>query len=108
MVDLLRPKTELDEVLADGKPTGEYQVMVDVLVEVDGKPVTLKLSPAEALKKMKTDASYANLFKANSVSGVGGNSGAGSGGTGKVDLTTISQADYRKLRKEHPEMIFGR
>jgi vacuolar-type H+-ATPase subunit I/STV1 len=100
MVDLLRPKTELIEVTVDGKPTGEYQVVVEM--EVEGKSV--KLPPAEAVKKMKEDASYSNLFKANVVSGLGKDTSA-SGTTGKVDLKHLSQAEYRKLRKENPALL---
>jgi hypothetical protein len=105
MIDLLRPKTSLEAVKnAAGEETGEYQVIVDL--EVAG--VTTKLSPTDAVKKMKEDASYANLFKSNVVSGAGSNSGTGSAAVGAPDWANMDQATYRKLRKEHPELIFGK
>jgi len=109
MIDLLRPKTELFEVVdTDGKPTGEYQVLVELELSVDGKPTAMKLTPVEAVKKMREDAGYSNLFKANVISGLGKDTGGTPGTHGTVDIKNMSQADYRKMRKEHPELIYGK
>jgi exonuclease VII large subunit len=108
MVDLLRPKTELAEVKdAEGKPTGEYQVLVALDTVVDGKAVTLKLNPADAVNKMKEmPEQFGNLFKANVVSGMGANSGTGTRtSAGKVDVKNMSQTEYRRLRRDHPEVL---
>jgi hypothetical protein len=105
MIDLLRPKTELAAVMdAAGQPTGEFQVMVEI--EVEGKPT--KMTPADAVKKLRDQPEWSNLFKANVVSGLGKDTGATPGANGKIDVKNMSQADYRKLRKTNPELIFGR
>jgi hypothetical protein len=82
--------------------------------EVDGKSVVTQLPPDAAMKRMKQlPALYGNLFKANVVSGIGGNSnttGQPAGPSGPVDFKALAKnpADYMKLRKEHPEAVYGR
>jgi hypothetical protein len=107
MVMTLKPYTKLVPV----EGTGEFQVVVDLEDEVDGKPVITRMSPEAAVKRMKElPLIYGGFFKTNVVAGVGGNSGAGAGAgtSGKVDISKLSQTEYRALRKAHPEQIYGR
>jgi hypothetical protein len=110
IVSLLRPKTKMVPVLdGAGKETGDYQVVVDLDDVVDGKPAVTQLTPQAAVKRMKElPETYGNLFKSGVVSGVGSNSATGGlspGSAGKVDLKNMSQDQYRKTRKEHPELL---
>lgn len=98
LVTVLRGRTKLTE----DKPTVEFDTVND-----KGETVTLLLSPAEAVKRLKDDhARYGNLFKSNVVGGIGG---TGSSGTalskGKVDVTKISMEEYMKRRKENPASL---
>jgi hypothetical protein len=72
-----------------------------------GDAVTLVLTPEDAVKRMKElPDQYANLFKPNVVSGMGGGTATGGGpGQGRVDVRKLSPAEYRKLRAEHPERL---
>jgi uncharacterized FlaG/YvyC family protein len=103
-------KSSAKLVPLDGS-TGEFQVVVDLADEVDGKPVTTQLPPDAAMKRMKElPALYGNLFKANVVSGIGGNSntaGQPAGHAGTPDFKNMTPAQYAKLRKEHPELVYG-
>jgi hypothetical protein len=107
LVNLLRPKTNVEPLVVDGKETGEFKVVVDLDDLVEDKPVVTKLDPDAAVKRMRELKSlYGNLFKANVVSGVGGNSNTDSGsGSGKVDVTKLTPARYQKLRKENPALL---
>ena len=101
VIAILRPDTRLVEALdADGKPTGEMIAKVEFSdVDKDGKPVTLDLTVAEAVKRMSELEEYANLFKADGVGGAGGTNR----GSGKpLDAKAIAKnpALYRKLRAE--------
>jgi hypothetical protein len=70
------------------------------------------LSPDAAMKRMKQlPALYGNLFKANVVSGIGGDSnttGQPAGPSGPVDFKNMTPAVFQKLRKEHPELVYGK
>ena len=108
LVSLLRPKTKTVEVTdAAGKGTGEFQIVVALDDVVDGKPVVTELSPDAAVKRMKAlPEMYGNLFKSNVVSGVGANTATGSQlPGGKLDLKSMSQAQYREIRAKHPELL---
>ena len=100
MVNTLRPYTTLVPVKdANGKDTGEYQVMVAL---DEGNGTVTQLSPEAAMKRMKElPELYGNLFKANVVSGVGSTSSTAgtAGNSGPVDRN-LSQDEYRKHRKE--------
>lgn len=100
IVSMLGSRAEAAEVLdKDGKPTGKFatQIKWDSL-DAQNQPITLQLSPIEAIKRMKDDtARWGNLFKANLKGGLG-NMNVGGGGGGKVDLT--DPAAYRKNRQQ--------
>lgn len=86
IVALLRPLTRLTEVVdGEGNPVpGEFIPKVKLSdLDKDGKPVTLDLTVAEALKRMKDRPSdFGNLFKSGVAGGIGGTSGSGIGGAG--------------------------
>lgn len=72
-------------------------------------PIITRRTPADAVARMKelTDK-YGGLFKSNIVSGVGGSSATGGltpGANGRVDVTKLSPEQYRKIRKENPELL---
>jgi len=103
IVAILQPDTRLVESLdAEGHPTGEMIAKVEFSdVDKDGKPVTLDLTIAEAVKRMSEMDEYANLFKTDGVGGVGGTNNAR--GTKSLDVKKIAATDpalYRKLRAE--------
>lgn len=110
---LLRPWTRLMEITDEktGKPTGAFKPMVD-FPDVDtntGEAVILPRTPEEAVKRMKElPESYGNLFKSGVVSGIGSSSATGglsSGAGGKIDVAKLTPEQYRKIRKEHPELL---
>ena len=100
VVALLESKTRLVEALdGDGQPIpGEFVVRVKMDdVDSAGKPTTLDLSVAEALKRMKDRSDeFGNLFKSGVSGGLGGSSGKG--GTKEVDPSKLSPEEYRKWR----------
>lgn len=99
IVELLRSKTKLVE----GVPMVDFP---DTHAET-GESIVTQLSPADAVKRMKELATvYGNLFKSNVVPGVGGSSRAdGFSGSGKIDPSKLSPAQYRKVRAENPELL---
>ena len=102
IVAILQPDTRLVEALdSEGKPTGEMIAKVEFSdVDKEGKPVTLDLTIAEAVKRMSEMDEYANLFKTDGAGGVGG---ANRGGGKPLDAKKIAATDpalYRKLRAE--------
>ena len=113
VVSLLRPMTKLVEDLsADGKPTGQWKTMIDFPdVDDKGESFVAQRSPEETVKRMKELGEYANLFKANVVSGVGANSATGGMSPGSGGRLTPQQIkklpaeQYAKLRKENPELL---
>lgn len=98
IVALLEKDTRLsEETDSDGNPTGDFTPKVKMQdVDKDGKPITLDLTVAEALKRMKDRAEdYGNLFK----SGVAGGLGASGGKSGKdVDPSKMTPDQYRAWR----------
>jgi hypothetical protein len=111
----LRPWTRLIEVVDEktNKSTGRYKVVVDFpdVNATTGDPEMTTRSPEEAVKRMKELPDiYGNLFKANVASGIGANStgGASLGGDGKLtakQISSLSPAKYREIRREHPEYL---
>jgi len=104
---LLIPKTKLVESLdSDGKPSGAYAPKVSFPdTDKDDKPIVLELTVPEAVKRMKELPQYGNLFEGDKKGGVGG---TGSLKGKAIDLAKIAatdQAQYRKLRKEKPELF---
>ena len=101
IVNMLQSNTRLVEELdAEGKPTGDLVPKVKLSdTDKDGKPVTLELSPIEAVKRMKDMDRFLNLFKGAGTGGIGGMNR--SGGT-QPTLKNLAKdpAAYRKARKE--------
>jgi hypothetical protein len=106
IVDMLRARTQLAEVIVDGNPTGQYNPIVKFNdTNEAGKAVVLDLSPVDALKRMKELKQHHNLFKGTATSGLG-ESGS-SAETGKAPfLEDIigDPAKYAKWRKENPDL----
>jgi len=102
IVAIVRPNTQLSEELdSEGKPTGNLVPIVTLKdKDKDGKPVTLKLSPKDAVKRMKEMDEYLNLFKGEGTGGLGGMNRGGS--AKQTDLKNLAKdpAAYRKARKE--------
>lgn len=101
IVALLQSKTRLAEVRDDeGNPTGNFkpEIRFDD-VDKEGKPVTLTLTPDEAVKRMREMEDYLNLFKGEGVGGLGQNNQIGGK---KLDAKELAQdaATYRKARAE--------
>jgi hypothetical protein len=100
VVAILRPSTKVVETVdAEGKPTGEYEAMVDFAdKDKAGKPVTVRLTPADAVKRMRELPDFGNLFEGT---GVGGRGGQSRGTGGKLDLKTLATdpVAYREARK---------
>ncbi len=100
VVALLEGKTRLVEALdGDGHPIpGEFVVRVKMEdVDKEGKPTTLDMTVAEALKRMKDRVDeYGNLFKSGVAGGLGGTSGKG--GSKEFDPSKATPEEYRKWR----------
>ncbi len=106
---ILRPATKLSEKLDDtGKPTGNLEPRVSFQdLDKEEKPILLDLTVDEAVKRMTELQQHGNLFQGNKTGGLGGSGGANSK-TGKIDIVKIAREDpaqYRKLRKERPELL---
>jgi len=88
--------------MVDEEPMINFPIRAD-----DGAVEILQMTPADAVKKMKTlTTQYGGLFKSNIVSGVGGTSGVGGGsGAGKIDPGKVSMEEFMRLRKEQPERL---
>lgn len=81
-----------------GKPTGDLETRIKRTVVKDGKAITLDLTPMEAVKSMKEDPSYGNLFKAGVVGGIGGAAPRTAGAPGS--LSNMTQAEINKKYRE--------
>ena len=102
IVALLKPNTQLvEDVDEEGKPNGILIPKVTFSdVDKEGKPLTLQLTPKEAVKRMKEKDSYANLFKDPGTGGVGGRNV--SSPKGNVDIVEIAKdpKKYREYREK--------
>lgn len=100
IVAILGPNTQLTEVLDDeGQPTGNLAPKVKYRTkDKEGKPVTLDLSPADAIKRMKEEEEYLNLFRGEGSSGAGLRSQPGGKKPNVAELAKDAAA-YRKARK---------
>jgi len=101
---ILSPTSKVVEQLgSDGKPTGEFSVAVQFEdADKDGKPISLQLTPAEVVKRMKElPERFGNLFKSGVVAGIGaGNTG---GASGKMDYSKMSPEHWKEHRKKLKE-----
>lgn len=103
IMELLLTRSKVVEQRDDkGQGTGQYIVNVAFDdTDKDKKPVTLQLTPSEAVKRMKElPERFGNLFK----SGVKGGLGAGNTASGDIPSSVASAiknpAQYRSQRKE--------
>jgi hypothetical protein len=111
VVTLLRDCTKLVEpVDENGKvvPGAPLAPMVDLQdTDVDtGKPIITQRTPAEAVTRLKE--LQPNLFKANVVSGVGGNSSTGGvtpGADGKLDASGLTTAQFMEQYRKDPTKL---
>lgn len=102
--DIVRKWTKLVNVKDEnGKETEQLTAVVD-LPDIDadtGKPIITQHTPMGAVERLQV--LQGNLFKANVVSGVGGNSNTG-GGTpgadGSIDPTELTTEQWMKIYKE--------
>jgi chromosome segregation ATPase len=102
VVAILERDAMLVDVLdEDQKPTGEHEVKVKFNdVDKSGKDVTLTLTPAEAVKRMKEIEGYQNLFKGTGTGGVGGTTRGSGKQLDAAQLAKTNPEEYRRLRKE--------
>ena len=105
IVEMLRGRTQLSEVIEDGKATGRYTPVVKFNdVNENGQPVVLELSPSDAIKRMKelTDR-YGNLFKGTATGGLGENVAGGKGQ--QISLEILKDpVKYAEWRKKNPDL----
>jgi len=101
IVSLLDRKTRLVEDLHDGKPTGRLVPKVRFEDTDDkGKPVTLDISPSEAIKRMTEIGKYQNLFEGKGTGGVGQRNHADGGKKPALALQAKDPAAYIKGRRD--------
>jgi hypothetical protein len=100
IVAILGRDTQLVEVLDDeGQPTGRLAPKVKYRTKnKEGQTVTLDLSPSEAIKRMKDEDEYLNLFRGEGSGGAGLRSQPGGK---KPDIKNLATdpAAYRRARK---------
>lgn len=109
---ILQPLTKMTTIVdASGKPTGELAPRIHwpATDAKTGESVTNVFTADEAVASMKERVDeYGYLFKSNANGGVGSGNGTGTSAGkngGKVDVTQLSPAEYRKLRKSNPGAI---
>jgi hypothetical protein len=84
---------------ADGKPTGNYDIKLRVpSKDSKGKAIELVLDPIEALKELKKDDSYGNLFKSSRNSGAGHNPGQGG------PASNLATTDFKAYEQQRSGM----
>jgi len=101
VLTLIRGQSRLVEKLDEqGKGTGEYETKVKLETKgSDGKPVTLDLSPKDAITKMREDVeNFGNLFESDAVGGVGRTNVPGRS-SNPNDLSKLSMEEYMKQRQ---------
>lgn len=99
-----------DVVDEDGAATGKQVPIVKFPdIDKDKKPIVMEYTVDEAVKRMTELDKFANLFVDSKRSGVGGRGNTGAP-AGKIDLAKLAKenpAEYRRLRREKPELIYG-
>lgn len=108
IVDLLRPAAELKADNVEGQGyTFATMVNFNDIDEKTGEPIRTLRTPEDAVKRMKElPQLYGGLFRANVVSGVGaGSAEATPGAHAKLNLKDLTPEQYRKIRKENPELL---
>lgn len=94
----LKDNAEIVEINdEEGKPSGEFNVIVRRNEVKDGKTIPLKLTPSEAVERMKKDTQrYGHLFRASQPGGTGGNNTPITGGDIGTKFTGEQWAEHRK------------
>jgi hypothetical protein len=110
VVRLLRPLTKLVPVVDDaGNETDQFKPVVDFPDHDEkGVEVTFSGTPSEIVKRMRDLGTSANLFRSNVVAGLGAGNATGGvtpGANGRFDSSKLTPAQYRKIRKENPELL---
>ena len=108
IVSILGPNTRIvEEIDAAGNGVGRYKTVVKFNdTNDDGEAVTLDLSPAEAVKRMKElPQQWGNLFKGENAGGLGSAGGA-TGGDAHPRLSEILSrpGGWKKYRAEKPDL----
>jgi len=107
---ILAPLTEFRDILDDSdQPTGQVKPVVrfpdnDVKTK---EPIVLEYTVDEAIKRMTELDKHANLFEDTMRGGLAGSKNGGRP-AGKLDIVKLAKenpAEYRRLRKESPELI---
>lgn len=100
---------EWEDNLVDGEPDGTTRPVVNFPdTDKDGKPVTMKFTIDECVKRMKEIPKHQNLFKPNLKPGLG--SGPNAGGPKVIDAAKLAKenpAEYRRMRREEPERLYA-
>ncbi len=104
---ILRPKCKIVEKTdSDGQPTGAYEPRIDFEdTDKDGEPVTLDITISEAVKRMTELTQHGNLFEGGKSSGMGGSGGTRSKNVDIAKIAKVNVREYRRLRKERPELF---
>ena len=94
----------VEKVDANGKGTGQFDVMVDFPDKdaTTGQSVMTSKTPTEAVKRMTEIPEFQNLFRKNVVSGVGGNSAIGGltpGSNGRIDVRNLTHDQYPRCEQ---------
>ena len=102
IVALLRPSTQVVEKKDEAGVSLGFEARVQLdSTNAEGKPVTLDLTVAEAVVKMKELPKHQNLFKGEGFSGLNaGNRGGAIGAVDLVEAARKSPAAYRAARKK--------
>ena len=100
VVSMLRPNTTMTEEIVEGKTTGKLIPLTAIQTVVEGKNVTVKVPPSEAVKLMSEDANSHNLFSPTLKAG-GGRTNNGNGGPAHslAQAAEMSQEAYMEARK---------
>ena len=103
IMELLSTRSKVVEATDDkGKALGQFVVQIAFDdVDKDKKPVTLQLTPAEAVKRMKElPERFGNLFKSGVRGGLGSGNASGTDGSPSVASAIKSPEAYRSQRAE--------
>jgi uncharacterized protein (DUF3084 family) len=105
--EMFRHRTELVERIVDGKPSGEYDAIVKFPdVNEEGNEVTLDMTPAEAVKRMKElPEKYGYLFEGAAKGGAGLlNNADGTSRQPAFQELMDNPVKYAAWRKENPDV----
>lgn len=103
IVAMLERQTTIEQKRdKEGNLLDDWETIVNYnTVDKNGKPITLKLSPKEAVKAMSEDKNYFNLFKSAAKGGFNSFTNPnGSGTPNAAKLAETNPEEYRRLRRE--------